>query len=287
MTVLDNMVSKLYSAVVRTVKAKESDDIYDFDDSKFVEKVFFSISNVEDTDKENVRITIHAGTRDRTFFDGTLTDLLMISYLQNSRNIIDTTNKTYKSLIAFDYSNDLFMTPLAPYLTPVKITVSNTTANDLTIKLGFEGVDSEDVVDTFREIYKKATGKSIITDNELKTFMQQEFKKRRFLSRTETLTATEQGFQIPAGAGIYDRIIIYTISGNIEQIKFTGLDTIIEENDMDTLTSVSLLENNLNPSLAPSDQIAILEGLPANVNYQLRIWGETGTKFKILLEKVV
>jgi hypothetical protein len=169
---------------------------------------------------------------------------------------------------------------------PITISMFNKTGNDIDIKLAFEGVDTEDIVNFYTGVLSKEL-KRMPNENEIKTAMAQDFIKRRFVSRRETLTATEQSFSLPAGSGHYDRIVIYTVSGHIDSIKLTGLDDIIEENDMDVLTDITFIKNNLNPTLSPVGQIAIIENLPAGLNYQLRIYGEKDTVFKILTEKVV
>ena len=210
----------------------------------------------------------------------------MVSFYQNGRNLIDLSNKTYRANITFDYDNDNIATPLIPYLMPISISIYNKTGNDVDVKFAFEGSDAEDIINWYKGALSNGL-KRIPNDNEIKTAMMHDFVKRRFISRRETLTATEQGFQLPAGSGHYDRIVIYTVSGHIDRIKLSGLDDIVEENDMDVMSDLTFLKNNLNPTLSPVGQIAIIENLPAELNYQLRVYGEKDTVFKILTEKVI
>jgi len=283
---IDGLQEKVYTGISKTVSANNNIDVYRFGDDKVIKSIYFNLKNVEEGDKDKIEISINAGTKEKTFFEGTLLDLLVVSFYQNGRNLIDIANKNYRANVTFDYEDDDIATPLIPYLMPITISMFNKTGNDIDIKLAFEGVDTEDIVNFYTGVLSKEL-KRMPNENEIKTVMAQDFIKRRFVSRRETLTATEQGFQIPAGSGHYDRIVIYTVSGHIDSIKLTGLDDIIEENDMDVLTDITFIKNNLNPTLSPVGQIAIIENLPAGLNYQLRIYGEKDTVFKILTEKVV
>ncbi len=283
---IDGIQEKVYTGISKTVSANNNIDVYKFGDDKIIKSIYFNLKNVEEADKDKVEISIHAGTKEKTFFEGTLLDLLVISFYQNGRNLIDIANKNYRSNITFDYEDDDIATPLIPYLMPITISMFNKTGNDINVKLAFEGVDAEDIIHFYEGVLSREL-KRMPNENEIKTAMAHDFIKRRFISRRETLKATEEGFQIPSGAGHYDRIVIYTVSGHIDRIKLTGLDDIIEENDMDVLTDITFIKNNLNPSLSPVEQIAIIENLPAGVNYQLRVYGEKDTVFKILTEKVV
>jgi len=283
---IDGLQEKVYTGISKTVSANNNIDVYKFGDDKVIKSIYFNLKNVEEGDKDKIEISIHAGTKEKTFFEGTLLDLLVVSFYQNGRNLIDIANKNYRANVTFDYEDDDIATPLIPYLMPITISMFNKTGNDIDIKLAFEGVDTEDIVNFYTGVLSKEL-KRMPNENEIKTAMAHDFIKRRFVSRRETLTATEQGFQIPAGSGHYDRIVIYTVSGHIDSIKLTGLDDIIEENDMDVLTDITFIKNNLNPQLSPVEQIAIIENLPAGLNYQLRIYGEKDTVFKILTEKVV
>ncbi len=285
-TWIEGISEKVYTGVSKTVPASNSVDVYRFGDDKVIKSIYCNMKNVDDAGKDNIELSIHAGTREKTFFDGTLLDLLVVSFYQNGRNLIDVTNKIYKANLTFDYPTDNISTPLVPYLMPITISLYNKTGNDIDTKLAFEGVDAEDIINWYKGALSKSL-KRIPNDNEIKTAMTQDFIKRRFISRKETLTATEQGFQLPAGTGHYDRIVIYTVSGHIDRIKISGLDDIVEENDMDVLTDLTFLKHNLNPSLSPTSQIAIIENLPAEINYQLRVYGDKDTTFKILTEKII
>ncbi len=283
---IEGLSEKIYSGISKTVPANNSIDVYKFGDDKVIKSIYFNLKNVDDGNKDKIDVSIHAGTRERTFFDGTLLDLLIVSFYQNGRNLIDVSNKTYRENIIFDYNNDDIATPLVPYLMPITISMNNKTKNDIDTQLAFEGIDAEDIIHWYEGALSSKL-KRMPNDNEIKTAMMHDFIKRRFISRRETLTATEQGFQLPAGAGHYDRIVIYTVSGHIDMIKLSGLDDIVEENDMDVLSDLTFLKNNLNPSLSPVGQIAIIENLPAEINYQLRVYGDKGTIFKILTEKII
>jgi hypothetical protein len=283
---IDGLPEKVYTGISKTVSANNNVDAYKFGDDKVIKSIYFNLKNVDEGNKDKIEMSIHAGTKERTFFDGTLLDLLVVSFYQNGRNLIDLSNKTYRANITFDYDNDNIATPLIPYLMPISISIYNKTGNDVDVKFAFEGSDAEDIINWYKGALSNGL-KRIPNDNEIKTAMMHDFVKRRFISRRETLTATEQGFQLPAGSGHYDRIVIYTVSGHIDRIKLSGLDDIVEENDMDVMSDLTFLKNNLNPTLSPVGQIAIIENLPAELNYQLRVYGEKDTVFKILTEKVI
>ena len=283
---IDNLSEKVYTGVSKTISANNNVDAHTFGDDKVIKSIYLNVKNVDGTSKDKIEMSIHSGTKERTFFDGTLLDLLVVSFYQNSRNLIDLSNQTYRANITFDYDNDNIATPLIPYLMPLSISMYNKTDEDVDVKFAFEGSDVEDIINWYKGALSNKL-KRIPNDNELKTAMIHDFIKRRFISRRETLTATEQGFQIPAGSGHYDRIVIYTVSGHVDRIKLSGLGDIVEENDMDVMSDLTFLKNNLNPTLSPVGLIAIIENLPAEVNYQLRVYGEKDTVFKILTEKVI
>ena len=114
--------------------------------------------------------------------------------------------------------------------------------------------------------------------------LKQKFRKRVFASREETLTASQQDFDISSD-GWFDRLILYTVAGDINDIELKGMAHVIEKNSVDLLSDITFLENDLNPDESPTSQLVVIPHIPPG-QYKLRVYGTSGTIFRILTEVV-
>jgi len=281
------VIEKILSSTIKTVNAKEKIQI-GLKESYIYNAFYF---NVDFDDSENITadvlnsvdVGIYAGTKDKSFFLGTLLDIAILSYVQNGRNIIDVANKKIKSLLTYDYDNDTVNTAIFPYLLPdCTIEINNKLDDQIGVKIGYLGFDTTDYIQ-----YIKAQYGGKLTEEQIKAQLNASINKRIFTGRGETLTASEQTFTVSKASGWYDRIIVYTINGNINELELQALQTVVEKNDMETLSDIAFLRNNRDPTKLIAKQIAIIENIPANYNLNLTVNGDSGTKFRILTERVV
>ncbi|ABR56812.1 hypothetical protein Maeo_1236 [Methanococcus aeolicus Nankai-3] len=281
------VVEKIIGSTVKTINAKDKMQSY-LKESYIYNAFYFNVDfddNAELTaDTLNqIDIGIYAGTKDKSFFLGTLLDLNVLSFLQNGRNIVDIAKKKVKSALTYDYDDDTVNTAIYPYLLPdCQIEITNKLEKQVKATLGYIGLDTTSYVQ-----YVKSKYGGQISEEQLKAQLNASINKRIFTGRGETLTATEQTFTISSANGWYDRIIIYVQEGNINELELQSLQTVVERNDMETLTDIAFLRNDRDPTKSVPKQIAIIENLPASHNLNLTINGDKDTKFRILTERIV
>ena len=281
------IIEKIIGSTIKTVDSKEKIQI-NLKESYIYNAFYFNVDfddevNLTADTLNSVDVGIYAGTKDKSFFLGTLLDIAILSYIQHGRNIIDVANKKIKSLLTYDYDNDTVNTAIFPYLLPdCQIEISNKLDKQINTKIGYIGFDTTDYIQ-----YVKSQFGGKITEEQIKAQLNESINKRIFTGRGEELTASEQSFTISSAAGWYDRIIVYTIDGEIDELELQSLQTVVEKNDMETLTDIALLRNNRDPTKLIAKQIAIIENIPANHNLNLTISGDKGTIFRILTERVV
>ena len=281
------VVEKLIGSTVKTIDAKDKIQSY-LKESYIYNAFYFNVDFDDDVSLtadtlNQIDIGIYAGTKDKSFFLGTLLDINVLSFLQNGRNIVDLKNKKVKSLLTYDYNDDSLNTAIFPYLLPdCQVEITNKLEKQIKATLGYIGLDTTSYIQ-----YVKANYGGQISEEQLKAQLNASINKRIFTGRGETLTATEQTFTISSANGWYDRIIIYVQEGNINELELQALQTVVERNDMETLTDIAFLRNDRDPAKATPQQIAIIENLPANHNLNLTVNGDKDTKFRILTERVV
>jgi len=284
---MTGVIEKIISSTVKTIDAKEKIQTY-LKESYIYDAFYFNVDFDDEVELtadtlNQIDIGIYAGTKDKSFFLGTLLDINVLSSLQNGRNIVDLVNKKVKSLLTYDYNDDTLNTAIFPYLLPdCQIEITNKLEKQIKATLGYIGLDTSSYIQ-----YVKAKDGGQISEEQLKAQLSASINKRIFTGRGETLTATEQTFTISSANGWYDRIIIYVQEGNINELELQALQTVIERNDMETLTDITFLRNDRDPAKATPQQIAIIENLPANHNLNLTVNGDRNTKFRILTERVV
>ena len=280
------VVEKIIGSTVKTINAK--DKIQSYLKESYIYNSFYFNIDFDDAELtadtlNQIDIGIYAGTKDKSFFLGTLLDINVLSFLQNGRNIVDLKNKKVKSLLTYDYNDDSLNTAIFPYLLPdCQVEITNKLEKQIKATLGYIGLDTTSYIQ-----YVKANYGGQISEEQLKAQLNASINKRIFTGRGETLTATEQTFTISSANGWYDRIIIYVQEGNINELELQSLQTVVERNDMETLTDIAFLRNDREPSKATPQQIAIIENLPATHNLNLTVNGDKDTKFRILTERVV
>jgi hypothetical protein len=280
------VVEKIIGSTVKTINAK--DKIQSYLKESYIYNSFYFNIDFDDAELtadtlNQIDIGIYAGTKDKSFFLGTLLDINVLSFLQNGRNIVDLKNKKVKSLLTYDYNDDSLNTAIFPYLLPdCQVEITNKLEKQIKATLGYIGLDTTSYIQ-----YVKANYGGQISEEQLKAQLNASINKRIFTGRGETLTATEQTFTISSANGWYDRIIIYVQEGNINELELQALQTVVERNDMETLTDIAFLRNDRDPAKATPQQIAIIENLPANHNLNLTVNGDKDTKFRILTERVV
>ena len=281
------VVEKIIGSTVKTIDAKDKIQSY-LKESYIYNAFYFNVDFDDDVSLtadtlNQIDIGIYAGTKDKSFFLGTLLDINVLSFLQNGRNIVDLKNKKVKSLLTYDYNDDSLNTAIFPYLLPdCQVEITNKLEKQIKATLGYIGLDTTSYIQ-----YVKANYGGQISEEQLKAQLNASINKRIFTGRGETLTATEQTFTISSANGWYDRIIIYVQEGNINELELQALQTVVERNDMETLTDIAFLRNDRDPAKATPQQIAIIENLPANHNLNLTVNGDKDTKFRILTERVV
>ena len=281
------VVEKIIGSTVKTINAKDKIQSY-LKESYIYNAFYFNVDFDDDVSLtadtlNQIDIGIYAGTKDKSFFLGTLLDINVLSFLQNGRNIVDLKNKKVKSLLTYDYNDDSLNTAIFPYLLPdCQVEITNKLEKQIKATLGYIGLDTTSYIQ-----YVKANYGGQISEEQLKAQLNASINKRIFTGRGETLTATEQTFTISSANGWYDRIIIYVQEGNINELELQALQTVVERNDMETLTDIAFLRNDRDPAKATPQQIAIIENLPANHNLNLTVNGDKDTKFRILTERVV
>jgi hypothetical protein len=281
------VVEKIIGSTVKTIDAKDKIQSY-LKESYIYNAFYFNVDFDDDVSLtadtlNQIDIGIYAGTKDKSFFLGTLLDINVLSFLQNGRNIVNLKNKKVKSLLTYDYNDDSLNTAIFPYLLPdCQVEITNKLEKQIKATLGYIGLDTTSYIQ-----YVKANYGGQISEEQLKAQLNASINKRIFTGRGETLTATEQTFTISSANGWYDRIIIYVQEGNINELELQALQTVVERNDMETLTDIAFLRNDRDPAKATPQQIAIIENLPANHNLNLTVNGDKDTKFRILTERVV
>jgi hypothetical protein len=281
------VVEKIIGSTVKTIDPKNKIQTY-LKESYIYNAFYFNFDFDDDTELtantlNQIDIGIYAGTKDKSFFLGTLLDINVLSFIQNGRNIVDLTNKKVKSLLTYDYDNDTLNTAIFPYLLPdCQIEITNKLEEPVKATLGYIGLDTASYIQ-----YIKAKYGGKLSEEQLKAQLNASINKRIFTGRGETLTATEQTFTISSANGWYDRIIIYVQEGNINELELQALQTVVERNDMETLTDIAFLRNDRDPTKSTPKQIAIIEHIPASHNLNLTINGDKDTKFRILTERVV
>ena len=281
------VVEKLIGSTVKTIDAKDKIQSY-LKESYIYNAFYFNVDFDDDVSLtadtlNQIDIGIYAGTKDKSFFLGTLLDINVLSFLQNGRNIVNLKNKKVKSLLTYDYNDDSLNTAIFPYLLPdCQVEITNKLEKQIKATLGYIGLDTTSYIQ-----YVKANYGGQISEEQLKAQLNASINKRIFTGRGETLTATEQTFTISSANGWYDRIIIYVQEGNINELELQALQTVVERNDMETLTDIAFLRNDRDPAKATPQQIAIIENLPATHNLNLTVNGDKDTKFRILTERVV
>ena len=281
------VVEKIICSTVKTIDAKDKIQSY-LKESYIYNAFYFNVDFDDDVSLtadtlNQIDIGIYAGTKDKSFFLGTLLDINVLSFLQNGRNIVNLKNKKVKSLLTYDYNDDSLNTAIFPYLLPdCQVEITNKLEKQIKATLGYIGVDTTSYVQ-----YMKSNYGGQISEEQLKAQLNASTNKRILTGRGETLTATEQSYTISSASGWYDRIIIYVQEGNINELELQSLQTVVERNDMETLTDIAFLRNDREPSKATPQQIAIIENLPATHNLNLTVNGDKDTKFRILTERVV
>ena len=281
------VVEKIICSTVKTIDAKDKIQSY-LKESYIYNAFYFNVDFDDDVSLtadtlNQIDIGIYAGTKDKSFFLGTLLDINVLSFLQNGRNIVNLKNKKVKSLLTYDYNDDSLNTAIFPYLLPdCQVEITNKLEKQIKATLGYIGVDTTSYVQ-----YMKSNYGGQISEEQLKAQLNASTNKRILTGRGETLTATEQSYTISSASGWYDRIIIYVQEGNINELELQSLQTVVERNDMETLTDIAFLRNDRDPAKATPQQIAIIENLPANHNLNLTVNGDKDTKFRILTERVV
>ena len=281
------VVEKIIGSTVKTIDAKDKIQSY-LKESYIYNAFYFNVDFDDDVSLtadtlNQIDIGIYAGTKDKSFFLGTLLDINVLSFLQNGRNIVDLKNKKVKSLLTYDYNDDSLNTAIFPYLLPdCQVEITNKLEKQIKATLGYIGLDTTSYVQ-----YMKSNYGGQISEEQLKAQLNASTNKRILTGRGETLTATEQSYTISSASGWYDRIIIYVQEGNINELELQSLQTVVERNDMETLTDIAFLRNDREPSKATPQQIAIIENLPATHNLNLTVNGDKDTKFRILTERVV
>ena len=281
------VVEKIIGSTVKTIDAKDKIQSY-LKESYIYNAFYFNVDFDDDVSLtadtlNQIDIGIYAGTKDKSFFLGTLLDINVLSFLQNGRNIVNLKNKKVKSLLTYDYNDDSLNTAIFPYLLPdCQVEITNKLEKQIKATLGYIGLDTTSYVQ-----YMKSNYGGQISEEQLKAQLNASTNKRILTGRGETLTATEQSYTISSASGWYDRIIIYVQEGNINELELQSLQTVVERNDMETLTDIAFLRNDREPSKATPQQIAIIENLPATHNLNLTVNGDKDTKFRILTERVV
>ena len=104
------VVEKIIGSTVKTIDAKDKIQSY-LKESYIYNAFYFNVDFDDDVSLtadtlNQIDIGIYAGTKDKSFFLGTLLDINVLSFLQNGRNIVDLKNKKVKSLLTYDYNDD-------------------------------------------------------------------------------------------------------------------------------------------------------------------------------------
>jgi len=277
------MPDKTFSAYSRTIGANSSEQ-FQLDSTRVIRSLLFSFTDVASTDYDNILIKLYAGSVDKTYFQGTIRDLLMVGFLQNTRNLIDGNN--VKALLTFDYPDDNIMSPLVPYIEPITLSVENRTATQISMTLSMKGVSSSTIVNAIHNMVLNEK-KVSPTEVQIKNIMKNIFKVRRFIGRLYDIASTTQTITIPATqGGSYDRIVPYLVNGDLDTLTVIGVEEMIEENKFEVLTDQAILESGVDPANSPSTKFALLSGLDASSQYSLNITATANTQARVITERV-